>query len=104
MNWIFYALLANLAILLLEYIYRMRIFDGFWVGLPYTITPILLAQIALFYLFKEAPTWILGAAVFTSITVILRVVLSTANGEPLNWKIGLGVGLMTVAVLLVRMK
>lgn len=103
MNWILYALLANIAILLLEYIYRTRFFDSFWVGLPYTIGPILLAQIALFYLFKEAPGWVLGAAVFTLITAVLRLILSHVSGEPITFGVLAGVLLMMLAVVLMKL-
>ena len=104
MMWILYALGANLCILVLEYIYRMKLFTGFWAGLPYTIVPILAAQVALFYLFREAPTWILGAAVFTLITAVLRAILSTMNGEPMNWNIGAGIAMMVFAVILIKIK
>jgi len=100
--WIFYAIISNIAILGLEYLYRMKIFTNFWTGLPYTITLILIAQAALFYLFRYSPTWLLGAGVFTLTTAILRTSLSYYLGEPINWQILAGVALMIFGVFMIN--
>lgn len=92
MNWVLWSLVANVSVLAIEYVNRKDYFGGFIEGLPYTIWPIALAQVALYYCFKGAPTYLTAWAIFTMGNAVLRVISNTVFvQEQLNWMILLGV-------------
>lgn len=92
MNWMVWSLVANISVLSIEWVNRKDYFDGFINGLPYTIWPILLAQVALYYTFREAPSYMTAWAMFTVGNAILRIISNSVFvNEQLNWYIGLGV-------------
>ena len=103
MNWILWSLIANLSVISIEYVNRRDYFDGFVNGLPYTIWPIALAQLGLYYCFRDAPSYMIAWAVFTVGNAILRVICnSVILHEQLNWMIGLGVIGMVGCALLIK--
>ena len=85
MNWIIYAVIANAMIFGLEYIYRSELFsDGFWPNVWALIVPILIAQWALFEMFRQAPSLVIAGATFTLINFVLRVPNSLFLGEKVS--------------------
>ena len=68
--------------------------------------PLLLAipiNYAVFRVFSASATWLGGFVAFSSVTLLVRIVLSVAVlGESLTWRAILGVGLLMVARGLVR--
>jgi len=102
-NWVLWSLLANVSALLVEYVNRKDMFGGFLAGLPYTIWPMVVIQVALYYSFKTAPTYMMAAMVFTVGNAVLRVVSNSMFvNEELNWMIGLGVAGMVVSGIVVK--
>ena len=88
--WILHSVLANLCIMGIEYVYRVKSFPDFSSALPYMLVPILIAQYSLFYLFREAPSYLLAWAVFFLGNGIIRVAVSVYLGEPMNGQIVAG--------------
>ena len=85
--WILHSFIANAVIMGIEYIYRTKAFPDFTSALPYMLIPILIAQYSLFYLFREAPSYLLGWAVFFLGNGVLRVAISIYLGEPMSEQI-----------------
>jgi hypothetical protein len=102
--WLAWIGLANVAIFWLEYIYRQGSYGSFWQALPYTVVPIFMGQIGLYYGFRSAPNLLFAGATFTLINVSLRLVNSYRLGEHLNVYNWLGVGLLLIATVLLKIK
>lgn len=101
MHWILAAIIANLAIFALEYIYRTTR-GNFFSVLYLTTIPIVLAQWALFDMFKNAPSLLIAGAAFTIVNAVLRMVNSYLVGEPPGLWAYFGVLLMVVAVFIIK--
>jgi len=97
--WVIYSIISNLAIMLLEYLYRSNYFKGFWGSLHILIFPIMTAQWALYYLFKTAPSLVLAGASFTVANAGLRLINSWILGENLSVNIYIGVIILVIGVL-----
>ena len=82
--WVVYAFISSLLIIGLEYVYRVGTFGGFVEALPYIIIPILGIQGALFYMFKTAPSYMLGWAVFAVLNTLMRLYVNNYLGEKMN--------------------
>lgn len=102
--WILALLLANGAIMWLEYAYRAGTYTSFFVALPYTIVPILLGQLGLYYAFRLAPSLLLAGAAFTLVNVALRVVNTYRLGEAINTYNWLGIMFLIVSMFLLKVK
>ena len=103
MPWLFPSLLANLAALTLEWIYRARVFpswwDGWWVMLPLAAA----VQVGLFYSFRSAPSLLVAWSTFFLVNAALRLFLSyQVLKEPLTPGITLGLVLVIIGALLLR--
>ena len=73
MPWYIWLLAANVFVSFVEYSYRSGDYQTFLQALPYVIAPIILAQMALFYGFRGAPSLLLAGACFSLINVAIRV-------------------------------
>ena len=104
MTWIFWLVLANGAIFILEWMYRTSYFVGFWSSLHLLIIPILVGQLGLFYGFRLAPSLFLAGATFTIMNQLLRIGNSAILGEKVGWWQLLAVLLMVVAMLIFKLK
>lgn len=95
MTWWMWGFAANLAIAGVEYMNRSGGYKSFLDAIPHTFVPILIAQIALFYCWRDAPRMLLAWALFTGGNCVLRV-LSTwwMVGEPINWTVMAGVAMV----------
>jgi len=103
MNWIVWSLVANVSVMSLEFVNRSNYFGTFLKGLPYTIWLIMLAQIGLYYCFRDAPSYMTAWAVFTVGNAIIRVISnSVLLNEQLNWMIGIGVVGMVGCAFLIK--
>lgn len=102
--WILWILFANTGIFWLEYVYRNGTYSNFIPALPYTIVPILIGQIGLFYGFRAAPNLLIAGAVFTLINVSLRIVNTYRLHETINVYNWLGVIFLIVATILLKIK
>lgn len=102
--WLAWIGLANVAIFWLEYIYRQGHYGSFWQALPYTVVPIFMGQIGLYYGFRLAPNLLLAGAAFTLMNIALRVVNSYRLGEYLNYYNWAGVVLLVIAMFLLKVK
>jgi len=101
--YILYALFANINVLTLEYVYRVGTFNSFVSSVPYTIVPILLAQWALFMLFKTAPTYMLAWAMFAVGNAVLRLIPNYYLNEGINMQIIAGIGFMVGGMYLIKL-
>lgn len=104
MNWIAWIFLANAGIFWLEYVYRNGTYNSFMQALPFTLLPMILGQVGLFYGFRTAPNLLLAGAVFTVVNVSLRLVNSYRLGEYLNGYNWAGVVLLLIATILLKIK
>lgn len=102
--WIFWLFLANFAIMWLEFTYRAGTYNSFFAALPYTIVPILLGQIGLYYAFRLAPSLLVAGASFTLINVALRVINTYRLGEVINGYNWLGIAFLIVSMFLLKVK
>jgi len=102
--WILWLLVANLAIMWLEFAYRAGTYNSFFLALPYTIVPILLGQIGLYYAFRLAPSLLVAGAAFTLINVALRVINTYRLGEVINGYNWLGILFLIVSMFLLKVK
>ena len=102
--WILWLLIANGAIMWLEFSYRAGTYNSFFVALPYTIVPILLGQCGLYYAFRLAPSLLICGAAFTLVNVGLRVVNTYRLGEVINMYNWLGILFLIVSMFLLKMK
>ena len=77
MSWILPSILASMAAVGLEYVYRARWFDSYWQGwwalLPFGI----LIQCSLFYSYRDAPRLLVAWSTFFAINAVLRVGVSS---------------------------
>ena len=96
--WWVASIIANFTIMTIEYLNRSGGYATWREALVHTGPFIIVAQWGLFYAFRDAPTFMMAWMVFTVGNSMLR--LGNAHflvGEPLNWKIITGVGLMLLA-------
>lgn len=97
MTWWLWGLVANLAIGVVEYVNRTGGYSSFWAALPVTAAPLVLAQIGLFYCWKDAPSMMMGWAVFTLGNVVIRLLsVRFLVGETLSPLVLLGVVLIVL--------
>jgi len=102
-SWVLWSLIANVSVLSIEYANRKDYFEGFINGLPYMIWPIMIAQVGLYYCFRDAPSYMMAWAVFTVGNAILRVISnSVLLNEQLNWMVGIGVVGMVGCAFLIK--
>lgn len=99
-----YLLIANFAIMVIEYFYRTGQFGSFWQALPIIIVPILVGQYGLYNGFHLAPSIFTAGIIFTVINQILRIANAVILGETVTAYQVVGVALMVVASLIVKIK
>ena len=103
MHWVAWSLVANVAIIGLEYMYRMVDYRSFWDGLPHFVLPILATQLALYYMFKDAPSYLLAWAAFTVGNTVLRLMSNHwFIGDKMNWMIMAGVSVIVLGTFLIK--
>lgn len=102
--WILWLLVANGAIMWLEFAYRAGTYNSFITALPYTIVPILLGQCGLYYAFRLAPSLLIAGAAFTLVNVALRVINTYRLGETINMYNWLGIMFLIVSMFLLKVK
>lgn len=104
MSWIFFSLLANAAIISVEYLNRSG--SGAWLSvLPRTLPLIIVAQYSLFRAWNGSPHWLQAWVVFTIGNSIVRVlaVRTFALGEVGSWPLAIGgVAVMMLGGFLVK--
>lgn len=99
-----WSIVANAAICSVEYMNRTGGFGSFWQAIPYTFLPIALAQIGLFYAWKDAPKMLIAWIVFTIGNSLFRIASTWLFvGEPLNLTVLAGVLLMIAGGRVVAM-
>lgn len=103
MIWLIALVVANIAIFALEYIYRTSHFSSFLTALPYILIPALIGQAGLFYGYRFAPSFLLGAVVFTAINQTLRPLNIYLAGEKLSVYGYLAIVCVLIGVLLSAM-
>ncbi len=98
------SLLANVSIMFVEYYNRVS--PGGWASaLPYTITPIVIAQWCLWRSFSGGPHWMTAWAVFTLGNAVMRLVAVAAFGPDKvgNWYLtSAGVAIMIIGSLTLK--
>lgn len=104
MTYLWWLLLANGGIFWLEYIYRHGTYGSFLQALPYTVIPIFMGQVGLYYGFRLAPNLFFAGAVFTIMNNLLRIVNTYRLGETLNLYNWLGISFLIVSVILLKIK
>ncbi len=102
-TWWVASIVATLAITVIEYFNRAGGFSSFREALWITGPVILIAQWALFYTFRDAPSLMIAWWVFTIGNSVLR--LGNVHffvGEPVNWRILVGVSFMLLGGYFVK--
>ena len=102
--WIYWMLLANGSIMVLEYIYRAGTVTSFFSSLHILIIPIMLGQLGLFYGFRLAPSLIFAGIVFTIMNAVLRIINVLVLGEKFGWQQIVALILMVIATLILKVK
>lgn len=98
--WIFFSVIANIAIMYLEWSYR----NGFtFFSIP-VLLAILTGQYGLYNSYKLAPSLLLAGAVFTLINLCLRMINTSILGEYVGIWQYVGVFFMILATLAFKMK
>lgn len=100
--WILSTGSAVLCIAYLENVYRTGRYDSWFEALPYIAVPMLLSQGALFYMFRLAPTFLLGWAAFTVLNALVRLVNAELVNEPPSFLQLAGVSLMLGGAFMVK--
>jgi len=102
--WVLALFVSNLAIMWLEYTYRIGHFNSFISALPSIALPILIGQAGLFYGYKYAPSLLIAGAVFSLVNVSLRVVNVQILGETMNTYTLLGISFLLVSIILFKIQ
>ena len=100
--WVLSTGSAVLCIAYLENVYRTGRFDSWWAALPYILLPVALSQASLFYMFRLAPSFLLGWATFTVLNALVRLGNAGLVGEPPSFLQIAGVSLMIGGAFLVK--
>jgi len=77
MTWWMWAVVSNVTIMVIEYLNRTAGFVGPFDAFKITFPLILIAQIGLFYCWRDAPQMLLAWTVFTLGNCILRLISAT---------------------------
>lgn len=104
MAWWQWLVLSNVAIAVVEYLYRKGVYDSFLQSVPIIIVPVLVGQVGLFYGFRSAPSLIVAGITFSVVNSLLRMGNTLVLGERLSVYQVLAVILMLVASQVARMK
>jgi len=104
MTWWHWLLVSNLAIAVVEYMYRKGDYDSFIVSLPYIAIPVLAGQVGLFYGFRHAPSLVIAGVTFSIINALIRVGNTLILGERLGVYQILALCLMILAAIVARLK
>lgn len=109
MNWVptvpwwVWGLLANIAIMVIEWLNRSGGFASYFHALRFTLPLIFVAQMGLFYAWRDAPTMMLAWAAFTLGNTVLRLVNTTwMVGEIPSLSTLFGVALITAGAYCVK--
>jgi hypothetical protein len=105
MPWYIAAIVANLAIAGVEFVNRRSgsLDTGLMETLALTAPLIFIAQIGLYYCWRDAPSMMLAWAVFTVGNTSLRMISSQYMvGEPLSWATVAGVSTIFFGAYLVK--
>lgn len=101
--WYCWALLANVLIMVIEYLNRTGEYPHYFAALLHTAPLIFIAQAGLHYSWKLAPSMMLAWAVFTTGNCLLRLVNTTwMVGEVPSMQTLAGVALLMAGVFMVK--
>ncbi len=103
MPWWAWSIVANIAIQINEYIARRAGVHGFIETLPYTAVPIVVLQVAIFYMYRDAKSFMLAWAVYFVGSVSCRFVTASLVGEPPSLLQALGVAVIVGGAVLVKL-
>lgn len=101
--WWAWGVLGSVGVVTCEALYRGRAFDSYLAALPYLLPAALVIQPALFYLYRDAPSFLAAWGLFFSLNLAARIAVGAGwFGEPLPPRVLLGLGLAVLAAWLVR--
>ena len=101
--WWVASIIANVVITAIEYLNRTGGYAAFREAIWHTLPLILVAQWALFYTFRDAPSLMMAWWVFAIGSSGMRICNSHfLMGEPVDWRIGAGVVMMLAGGYLVK--
>ena len=101
--WVAWSILANVAIAATEFLNRTGNYEHAGQAFAHTAGLIVLAQIGLFYAWRDAPTFLTAWAVFTVGNIGLRLLSAHfLIGERLSLGVLIGVGLIVLGGHFVR--
>lgn len=102
MPWWIYVIGANLSIAVIEYIYRARAFDTYWIAFLSLLPIIFLVNFFVYNTYRHAPVFLLGWAFLMAGNTIARLVTNWYLGEAFNLVIFLGIATMLTGAGLVQ--
>lgn len=101
--WIGWSILANVAFVGLEYVYRSKMFPDYIHSLPLMIPLMVMANFFLFNVYRTAPTFLSGWAVLSFGNVICRFLTNRLLGEALHLQTIWGIVVMLIGMVLIRL-
>lgn len=102
-TWWVGLVLADLAIMRIEYLNRVGDYGHFGAVLLDTWWLILIVQYGLFCGYKFAPTFMLAWGVYFAMSVLLRFFTSYAVGEPTTWATFIGTAIIVVGAAVIKL-
>lgn len=103
MPWYVASIVANFAIAMIEYLNRTGDYSNFPSAISHTFPYIVIAQLGLFYAWRDAPSFMYAWAFFVVGNAIIRVVSAQFFvHERLSWTTLFGVSLMLIAAYFVK--
>jgi len=102
MSWLLYSVLANLAFVGLEFVYRSGTFSTYWNALPFMLPVMLVANFLLFHVYRTSPSFLVGWAVLSFGNIICRFMTNWLLGEPLTGQMFFGIVLMAAGMFTIK--
>ena len=101
--WLIPSLVASVAAVGLEYIYRARWFDSYWQGIWLILPAGIVIQTMLFYSYRDAPKLLVAWSMFFAVNAGARFLISTValHEAPTPWTI-LALALIVAGSFLIR--
>lgn len=101
--WWMWAVMGSISIVATEYMCRASIWEHYHQAFPYVIVPALMINGSIFYLYKYAPSYLLGWGLLFAGNIGGRMLVSYMTGEPLRIQSFIALSLIIGGVLILKL-